>query len=315
MSVSKQGSKRACEEGEDKDPAYTAPSAKHARGSAAPSISVALYIDKERGEQSKYKDGIYTQLRRCLDDSMFTLDFITNDQIEKDYLALGKDGQGHSFSVLCFPGGSVFSQETSLSDAAVRIIWAFVSNGGGVLGICAGALLLGAEGYSGCKPGRCMLGAETLYLPVKGTVQIQLTSQFGKAVFGKELSEVILTMPFSHGACFKPDHSKCNRLTGQPLSACYPLAHFVSIQNTDDTDNSTSTSTPTTTSTDTATVSRASPLGDAEKLTNFFPMVLSMIGKGRVIAIGPHPESLRACPLARRLIQPAVQFLARTQRR
>jgi glutamine amidotransferase-like uncharacterized protein len=312
-------------------------SVKHARYNNDPSlIPVALYLDKERGEHSNYKDGIYKQLRRCLDQNLFTVEFVTNDQIESGYLT--KIHQGEHFPVLVFPGGSVFSQEASLSDDAVRKVWRFVSSGGGVLGICAGAFLLGASGYDNCKSERCMLGAETMYLPGKGTMEIQLNSHYGRAVFGKELCEVIMTVPFSHAACFRPVHNRVNHLLEQQpqsLSACYPLARFVSVVRDGDESSGTvpyshydtgvgdtdtdGAGTGTVDVADTAATAVVDggvsnideTLSPDPELTEFSPMVLSLIGRGRVIAIGPHPESQKACPDARKFIQLAVQFLSR----
>jgi hypothetical protein len=182
----------------------------------------------------------------------------------------------------------------------------------------------------------------------KGTMEIQLNSQFGKAVFGKELCEVIMSVPFSHEACFRPVHNKVHHLLEQQpqqqqqpqsLSACYPLARFVSVVRDGDESSGTVTyshydtgvgdtdtdgdGAGTVDIADTAAAAAVvvdggvsnidEALSPDPELTEFSPMVLSLIGRGRVIAIGPHPESQKACPDARKLIQLAVQFLSRTR--
>ena len=268
-------------------------------------ILIGLYIDRERNDNGAYKNGVKNQVLRCMDNASANVEFISNAQIEAGCLQDNGMPEGKSCSVVYIPGGSVFSQESSLSDMSVVNLVAFVTHGGGVVGVCAGALLLGAEGYDGCRSQRCMLGATTTYMPGKGVAELRLTETYGRAVFGKHLDDatVLLSMPYSHGACFTPNHYKRNELADIALPACFPLAAFVSIRPEAHLDDALPQKDG---DTEAVTGTSALPL----PFRHSFPIVMSLIGKGRIIAIGPHPESIRACESSNALLKVAMRYAA-----
>ena len=283
-------------------------------------LTIAVFIDHESLDNDKYRNNVENQLKRFRIGLDFDWMFVNSTQIENGMLENGEDSATVAsaavrkpFSVLFIPGGSVFVQQAALSDIAVTCICKYVCAGGGVLGICAGALLLGAEGFEGNKPERCMLGASAVYMAGKGRVAVQLTPTYGKAVFGGVLAGVdaegrgvTISMPFSHGACFRPEHNRITQLLGtsMPLGAALPLATIVGI---------------------TLESTEKSQDGEAEKAkeqeeaeeavllqqySGLYPMVLNTMGRGRIIAIGPHPEAQRADSAGVMLVRAALVFLA-----
>ena len=253
-------------------------------------VKVALYLDKERNDEGKYKNGVCKQLSRCLSTAVeHEIITISCADIERGILS-NRNSKGFvEVDVLYFPGGSVFAQHVSFSELAKVSVLNFVRSGGGVLGICAGALLLGSNGYDGCVPNQSFLGAQTEYMPGTGTAVIQLTSSYGRAIFGDRLASCYLTMPFSHGAWFRSNNSVVNDLLGQQLSPSIPLATFISLRQHEPH----------------ASGEHSSEIDWEDRA----PIVLSRIEKGNIIAIGPHPESYDASSECAELLQGVIKYL------
>ncbi len=186
------------------------------------------------------------------------------------------------FDVLLFPGGRAHKQADALGEEGRRAVRDFVGSGGGYVGICAGAFLASAQydwslGFVNTRtlhgdremPG---IGIRSMADRGPGSVQIELTLE-GRSLFGGRSGP--LDILFSGGPVF-PGPMR------DDLPRCIPLAHY------------------------------------STELANYTPQRGTMIGTpaifattfglGRVISIGPHPETTKGADF---LVRRAVLATAR----
>jgi glutamine amidotransferase-like uncharacterized protein len=188
------------------------------------------------------------------------------------------------FDVLIFPGGRAHKQADALGEEGRLAVKDFIRSGGGYVGICAGAFLasaqytwsLGFVNTSTLHGDREMPGIGTRSMADRGpgSVQIELTPE-GRSIFGDRSGP--LDISFSGGPVF-PGPMR------DDLPPCIQLAHY------------------------------------STELANYAPQRGTMIGTpaifaaqfgaGRVISIGPHPETTKGTVF---LVKLAVLAAARTR--
>ncbi|MBL9116752.1 MAG: hypothetical protein JNJ83_17220 [Verrucomicrobiaceae bacterium] len=155
--------------------------------------------------------------------------------------------------IIIFTGGSGSKQAAAIKDEGVAAVSQFVESGGGYVGICAGAYLA----CSNFKWGTKIIDARTVsskWMRGTGDVQMVLTEE-GKAILGHKADEV--TVRYANGPIMMP--------FGQAdVPDMKPLAYF----NTEISRN-------------------GSPVGI---MTGAPAIAVGEFGKGRVVAISPHPE-------------------------
>ena len=158
-----------------------------------------------------------------------------------------------NFDVVVFSGGSGSRESAAIGDAGRDEVRRFVRDGGGYVGICAGAYLA----CSGFSWGVGVLNAKTVssrWKRGKGTVEIEITP------LGKELTGLAAQrhpIRYANGPIIKPD-------TREDIAPFEPLAFFR-----------------------TELAENDSPKG---AMTDSPAIVRGIFGKGRVISSSPHPE-------------------------
>ncbi len=161
----------------------------------------------------------------------------------------------HQFQLVVFPGGSGSKEAAAIGENGRRRIQDFVQRGGGYIGICAGAYLA----TSGFDWGLKILDAKTaspLWRRGTGTVQIELTPE-GRAILGERPG--LLDVKYANGPILVP----ANR---DELPDYQVLAVFRSELAKNNT-----------------------PEG---LMVNSPAIAAGRCGKGRVVAISPHPEQV-----------------------
>ena len=168
----------------------------------------------------------------------------------------GKDiaaGVLNDFDVVIFSGGSGHKEADAIGEQGRDNVREFVRNGGGYVGICAGAYLA----CSGFSWGVGVINAKTVSSKWQrgvGPVQIEVTP------LGKEITSLPAQkheIRYANGPIIKPD-------TREGLAAYETLAYFR-----------------------TELASNGSPVG---VMVNSPAIVRGNFGKGRVISSSPHPE-------------------------
>jgi predicted deacylase len=179
-------------------------------------------------------------------------------------------GKLEGYNVVIFTGGSGSKQGAAVGEDGRAKINQFVQNGGGYLGICAGAYLA-CENYTwGLK----IIDAKTAspkWLRGKGNVQIELTDQ-GRAIFGDW--QGAFTILYANGPILKPAEV-------ESIPDFEPLAYFRTELAEHDT-----------------------PKGI---MVNSPAIVAGHFGKGRVICSSPHPEQTTGLE---DFVPKAIQWLA-----
>jgi glutamine amidotransferase-like uncharacterized protein len=95
-------------------------------------IRVAIYADAGASKKGSPK------VQQCLPHfDGFTIATVNAEEI--------RDGELKQFDVLIHPGGSASKQATTLQEEGRQAVRAFVDDGGGFIGICAGAYLASAS--------------------------------------------------------------------------------------------------------------------------------------------------------------------------
>ena len=202
-------------------------------------IKVALYQDA--GATGKGVPCVCTELGKC-DDVRVTK--VSAEQIRNGVL---KD-----FDVIVFTGGGASTQAKTLGDQGRANVKHFVENGGGYMGICAGAYLA-CNGFDWAVG---VLDAKTVsskWQRGMGTVQIELTPHGQKLLnqTGKDFEVKYENGPIiTHGKGLLPEFKT--------------LAVYRSEK-----------------------AENGSPVG---AMVNSPAIVTSTCGKGRVVVISPHPE-------------------------
>lgn len=203
------------------------------------SIKVALYDD--RGSSGKGVPCVCTELGEC-----------AGVQVTKVSAAQIRGGVLKDFDVVVFTGGGASTQAKTLGDEGRANVRQFVENGGGYMGICAGAYLA-CNGFDWAVG---VLDAQIVspkWQRGMGTVEIELN----------------------------PDGQKLLKQTGKNFEVKYengpiithgkgslPEFKTLAVYRTEKAEN-------------------GSPVG---AMVNSPAIVTSTCGKGRVIVISPHPE-------------------------
>jgi glutamine amidotransferase-like uncharacterized protein len=147
----------------------------------------------------------------------------------------------------------------------MEMVTKYVHSGGGYLGICAGAFLAGADAYDGCNNKRSIVGATLQFVPGQGEAQVTFTPK-GREILGIDAPTVaVMPMYYSNGCLFSPSKSLKNEKLKLTLPSAENLIEFKKLVTSK-----------------TTKTSFESHSGAA---------ISSLVGKGRVIIFGPHPEA------------------------
>jgi hypothetical protein len=156
------------------------------------------------------------------------------------------------FDLVIFPGGSGSAEAAALGESGCEQVRQFVEQGGGYIGICAGAYLA----TSGFSWGLKILDAKTVspkWRRGRGTVEIELTEE-GRRVLGADGRHDIL---YVNGPILMPADVDA-------LPDYVPLALFR-----------------------TEVAENGTPVG---AMTDSPAIVAGPCGSGRVLCFSPHPE-------------------------
>jgi predicted deacylase len=169
------------------------------------------------------------------------------------------------FHVVIFPGGSGSKEAAALTKEGCRMVRRFVESGGGYVGICAGAFLatakydwslglVNARTFTGRQyvPGE---GEKSMWFHGTGTVQMELTAP-GREILGDVPG--IVELRYANGPIFSPAGR-------EDLPEYVPLAFFRTEIAKYEPQKGTMVDTP--------------------------AIIASAFGRGRVVAISPHPEA------------------------
>lgn len=204
--------------------------------------TVAIYKGEGSGEE-----GIENVKRNILNITNIMVAEITAEQIQHNDLT--------KFDIIIFSGGSGSKQALSIGEVGKENIKNFVKNGGGYLGICAGAYLV----TSGFDWSLGILNAETISITEwkrgEGFVDLELTNE-GRSIFG-DVSE-LFKCRYSSGPILRP-------LSIEGLPLLVTTAYFRSEISENDVTKGVMINTP--------------------------AAVYSTYGKGRIFAISTHPEN------------------------
>lgn len=213
-----------------------------AEESKSPAIRVALFDD-----DGSFGKGVPRVAELLGKDSSFTLTKLKGSQIGDGTL------KRETFDVVVFTGGSGSKQSKAIGEPGLVAVRQFVQEGGGYIGICAGAYLA-CEGFSwGAK----ILDAKTVSSKWKrgvGDVKIEFTDK-GREILG--FAPGRLDIRYANGPIYTT--------AGSPAIPDFePLAYFRS-----------------------EFAENGSPVG---AMVNSPAMVAGTFGKGRVLCSSPHPE-------------------------
>jgi hypothetical protein len=220
-------------------------------------IRVALFDDK--GATGKGVPRVTEQLGKIAD--------IKLTKVKGKDIA---DGCLKDYDVVIFSGGSGSKEAETIGEQGRENVRKFVRNGGGYVGICAGAYLA----CSGFSWGVGVINAKTVspkWARGVGPVQMEITP-VGKEVTG--LAAQKHEIKYANGPIIKPD-------TRADLPAYEPLAYFR-----------------------TELAKNGSPEG---VMVNSPAIVRASFGKGRVISSSPHPEQTDGME---KFIENAVRWVA-----
>lgn len=228
-------------------------------GETAKPIRVALFDDK--GSAGPGIPKVTEQLARCPD---VVLTKLSGPQIGDGSL------KNASFDVVIFTGGSGSGQSKTIGKTGVAQTRKFVENGGGYIGICAGAYLA-CEGFSwGVK----ILDAKTVSSKWKrghGLVKLEMTDK-GREILGLPAGQ--FDIKYGNGPIYT--------IAQSPVIPDFkPLAYYRTELAENDT-----------------------PKG---VMVNSPAMVMGTFGKGRVLCSSPHPEQT---PGMETFIERAVKWAA-----
>jgi glutamine amidotransferase-like uncharacterized protein len=230
-------------------------------------VRVALYDDK--GSAGKGVPCVCSELRKCSDVDVTK---VTAEQI--------RNGVLNNFDVVAFTGGSASSQAKTLGDEGRANVKQFVENGGGYMGICAGAYLA-CNGFDWAVG---VLDAKTVsskWQRGAGTVKIELTPD-GQKLLGQSIKN--FDVKYENGPIIT---------RGKGL---LPDFKTLAVYRTEKAEN-------------------GSPVG---VMVDSPAIVTSTCGKGRVVVISPHPEQSKGAesmiPAAIKWLAPRPQFAAKSPR-
>ena len=193
------------------------------------------------------------------------------------------DGVLNQFDLVIFPGGSGSKQAAALQPAGRVVVQKFVKDGGGFLGICAGAYLAAANYKWSLAISNHKTYCKTINLPKIGKksmwfrgnsapVKMELTDE-GRKILGDKKG--VFEVRYHNGPIMSP-------MGKVGLGNFRTLANFRSE------------------------VSRYKP--QKGTMVNTPAIIAGEFGKGRVLCISPHPESTIALYS---LVQNAIRWTAR----
>ncbi len=180
------------------------------------------------------------------------------------------DGVLKDFDVVIFSGGSGSKEAAALGDAGRENVRAFVREGGGYVGICAGAYLA----CTGFSWGIGVLNAKTVsskWLRGKGDVEVEFTP-LAPGITGLDAGKK--TIRYANGPIITAD-------TREGIAPFEPLAIFR-----------------------TELAENGSPKG---AMVDSPAIVRGVFGKGRVVSSSPHPEQTEGME---RFVENAVRWVA-----
>ena len=191
-----------------------------------------------------------------------------------------REGVLRQFDLIIFPGGSGSKQAAALEPAGREAVRGFVEKGGGYMGICAGSYLAAANYKWSLAISNHQTYCETLELPDIGrksmwyrgpsaTVKMELTDE-GRAILGDVKGR--MDVRYHNGPVMSP-------MGKAGLKAFRSLATFRSE------------------------VSKYKPQKDT--MVNTPAIIAGNFGKGRVLCISPHPESV---PALNSMVQNAIRW-------
>lgn len=168
-----------------------------------------------------------------------------------------RDGKLSDFDAVIFVGGGAKRQAGALEEAGRSKVIEFIEQGGGYVGICAGAYLAG----SGMKDylGFVKLKHDQPWAKGKGYVDVEL-SEAGQKIFEKPASEAKFRVRYGNGPIYVPNASGNSDFAKAGLT---PLAYF-----------------------------RQAVKPESEVMVDKAAILAGRQGKGRFILISPHPETL-----------------------
>jgi len=185
------------------------------------------------------------------------------------------------FDVVIFPGGSGSKEAAAIGKSGCRSVKEFVDQGGGYVGICAGAYLasakydwslalVNANTFTGNRniPG---VGVKSMWFRGSGKVKIELTDE-GREILGDFAG--LVDLGYANGPILSPAGK-------ENLPEYIPLAYFRTE------------------------ISKYEP--QEGTMINTPAIVSSAFGRGRAIAISPHPEGTEGLES---LVQRAVAWVA-----
>ncbi len=180
------------------------------------------------------------------------------------------DGVLKDFDVVIFSGGSGSKEAAALGDAGRENVRTFVRDGGGYVGICAGAYLA----CTGFSWGVGVLNAKTVsskWQRGKGDVEVEFTP-LAPGITGLDAGKKMIR--YANGPIITAD-------SREGIAPFEPLAHFR-----------------------TELAEHDSPKG---VMVNAPAMVRGVFGKGRVLTSSPHPEQTAGME---HFIENAVRWVA-----
>lgn len=211
-------------------------------GDLSKPIRVALFDD-----DGSFGKGVPTVFQRLTSASDFTVARLKGPQIGDGTLT------NEAFDVVIFTGGSGSRQSKAIGEPGLAAVRRLVEQGGGYVGICAGAYLA-CEGFSwGAK----ILDAKTVSSKWKrgvGDVTIEFTEK-GREVLGFPTGR--LTIRYANGPIYTSANS--------PLIPDFEALAFFRTE----------------------IAENGSPVG---AMVDSPAMVAGAFGKGRVLCSSPHPE-------------------------
>ncbi len=185
------------------------------------------------------------------------------------------------FDVVIFPGGSGSKEAAAIGQEGCAAVQEFVESGGGYVGICAGAYLatakytwslalVNANTFTGNReiPG---IGVKSMWFRGSGTVKMEMTDE-GRDILGDLPG--LMELRYANGPILSPAGK-------EDLPEYVPLAFFRTE------------------------ISKYEP--QEGTMINTPAIVASEFGKGRAIAISPHPEGTAGLES---LVQRAVAWVA-----
>ena len=215
---------------------------------------IAIFVEKKEKNERHFDTFAFLLHKKC------TVVQVDHDDLVQKKILL------QDFKAIIFPGGPVCHVHESLQKDGAKQVAKFVFNGGGFVGVCAGAFIASAKGYGGCKPGWQLLNVETSWHPGVGSASTNFqndTNWLEKSFSDKN------ELYFANGPmfCIPDKQNGYNKLIKKKTNTPNFIAKYTSI-NTD-----------------------KNKCSD-DHMANFPGAIIEgNFGDGKVICFGPHPEA------------------------